>query len=441
MLIRSLAKRTDRLVARLVPGPAYLRMRGRVLMSLRRARAFTYRVGGAVSGRKGRGLLRIGDRVAGAILPRAAYLGLRKTAFRLLSGRMRKFRRGTSLQRLSVAAQGTPSVRVFGSPDAVATPIGRFFKCDGSGLEVTEALDEALARAPVRCKLVMCCAFLGRHRLLRHVVSEALASRYGVEIYWMLVGSTPEDLLFIQSLGRTTGRVAGFVAANNPLGAKWQAAVRYAGVYFESDLVGITGSDDIVSHALVDRIIDMREADVSLSRNNRLVRPALYGTQEWLLLVSGDQFREVPQLIRCNYSLEQGFEPLGAGRFYTAEFLKEVDYTIFEGNQNRCLDDRGYFSVRDRQRQVAYYGAEEGCLISVKGNWEQLNKLADILHAPQVTCREFSFEGYGLLEQQLSRPTREHLFRTGRIAFQLPFSAPAVGVVHPSGNAAAPTHQ
>lgn len=427
----TVARRLDRLSAAVLPHGLHLRLKTVAVCAVRWGTTRKGSRGSSLRESRIRPALRWADRMADAMLPRVLYLRLRRLGLRLFApspssqsawrAPWRRLRNGSAL-RISV---------LNGGRDDTATPIDRFLNCDGSERAATEELRYLLAFNRQPCKVVMCCAFRGRHRLLRHVVMESLSGRYGAEVRWMLVGSTPEDFLFIRSLGRTTGRVAGFIAQNRPLGAKWQSAVRYAGSYFDAELLGITGSDDIVSHHLIDSIIEMRSADAALCGESGLRSTALYGTQEWLVLVSGDQFKEVPQVIKCNYSLQEGFEPLGAGRFYAKEFLQEVDYLIFDGHLNRCLDDRGYFSVRDRGRQTAYYAVADGALVSVKGNWEQLNDLSSLLEAPQVSCQEYSFEGHRLLEQHLSQRTHGYLFRTGRITFQFPFSAPPTGVVPP----------
>ena len=265
--------------------------------------------------------------------------------------------------------------------------------------------------------LVLCCAFTGRHHIIRQVVAEAISDR-SRSIHWMLAGSTDEDAAFIETLAATTGRVTGFVCENRPLGRKWQTCLHTAFRHFRAPLYGIIGSDDIASHALLGYIIDTHRAAMSVPSSAAFV-PSLYCTLEWLVAHVDPRSDLAPGIVRCNYEYSSTFQPLGAGRFYTRAFLEECGGIIFDSDKDRLLDDRGFFEIRDRRKHIEYFTMEDGPLISVKGEWAQLNSFDALLEAPTVDVCEFTFEGYRLLRRTLSGSTLRFLFKPPRLEPQI----------------------
>jgi hypothetical protein len=275
---------------------------------------------------------------------------------------------------------------------------------------------------PVKCDVVLCCAFTGRHRVLRQVIQESFAAN--ARVNWMLVGSTREDEQFIAALATSTGRVAGAALKNRPLGRKWQSCISLARAHYDAELFGITGSDDILSSRLLNSIFErMRSNKEKAAEIGATFSPSVYATLEWVVVVTDSSHAAFPQIFKCNYRYEDAFQPLGAGRFYTAAFLREVEGRIFESSLDRLLDDRGYFLVRDHGKLVDYHTIEDGPVISVKGAWSQLNSVDDLISAPQLNVREYSFEGHHRLQESLSPAVLKFLFKPGRIATQLSFSS------------------
>lgn len=279
--------------------------------------------------------------------------------------------------------------------------------------------------------LVLCCAFTGRHHIVRQIVSEAVLNRER-NVHWMLTGSTDEDAAFIETLAATTGRVTGFVCENRPLGRKWQTCMHTAFSHFRSPLYGIVGSDDIVSHTLIAYIIDTHRAAVSVPSSAAFV-PSLYCSLEWLVAHIDARSDLALGIVRCNYEYSSTFQPLGAGRFYTRAFIEECNGIIFESDKERQLDDRGFFEIRDRRKHIEYYTMEDGPLISVKGDWAQLNSFDALLDAPTVDVREFTFEGYRLLERTVGDSTRRFLFKPPKSEAQIvPFTVDDAFFVTPT---------
>jgi len=261
-----------------------------------------------------------------------------------------------------------------------------------------------------KADLVLCCAFKGRQELVRKIIHESLSDP-SLKISWMLTGSTPEDAAFIYALASSTGRVAGFICANRPLGRKWQSCVQRAHQYYDAPLFGIVGSDDIVSHRLLGHIIRKHRKNYETKKLSQFM-PALYCSLEWLVCHIDPLAPLSPNIVRCNYEYSTTFQPLGAGRFYTREFLEDCGGIIFESDKNRLLDDRGYFEVCQRNGHIEYYTMEDGPLICVKGKWTQLNSFDALLDAPTVDLQEFTFEGYALLKESLDPSTLKYLFQS-----------------------------
>ena len=120
--------------------------------------------------------------------------------------------------------------------------------------------------------------------------------------------------------------------------------------------------------------------------------------------------------------MQSAFQPLGAGRFYTRGFLDSCGGTIFDSTLDRLLDDRGFQRIIDQGGSVEYFSIEDGPLISVKGDWGQMNAFDAFLEADTLVLDEFSFAGQALLRESLSSATFRFLAKQDRMAPQFNFS-------------------
>ncbi|MGE4192990.1 MAG: hypothetical protein AB7E51_06350 [Pseudodesulfovibrio sp.] len=296
-------------------------------------------------------------------------------------------------------AASEPSHGPVGGRD-LAEPEGPVILCTGGTVGIGD-----LETVRVRCPVVVCCAFHGRHEVLELVVRESLHA--DVAVHWMLAGSSDEDRGFMERLAGETGRVSGLVCDNAPLGRKWQTCVRAAHRLYDADLYAITGSDDILSHRLIEHVVRSREADLAKPAG---VGPDFYCVTGWL--VHGEAPGFDPMLLKCSYRWEKAFQPLGAGRFYSRQFLDRVSGLVFDSGRARGLDGRGYGLVRELGGLVAYCTVEDGPVVSIKGEWEQLNRLETFFRVDTLLIEECSFEGYRLLRESLHPETFARLFAT-----------------------------
>ena len=115
-------------------------------------------------------------------------------------------------------------------------------------------------------------------------------------------------------------------------------------------------------------------------------------------------------IIKCSYKGKTALEPLGAGRFFSAEFLELANYTLFDESLNRLLDDFGYEEILRLGAGVEYYGIDEGVVFMVKGDWEQMNDWHAVTTADTVSSTEYSFKGYEILRRMLSKEVFDQIF-------------------------------
>lgn len=268
----------------------------------------------------------------------------------------------------------------------------------------------------IPCDLVICCAFTERHKILASAILESFQSKYKNSIHWVLCGTTKEDKLFIENMVKTTGRVSGFICPNHPLGQKWQHCVSFANQHYHAQLYSIIGSDDLMSSKLIDYILHTHR----INQGRRRI-PALYATPDWLVLVNDLSNFAAPQIFRCTIRPSEHFQPIGAGRFYTYNFLQQVGFEIFDVKLSRLLDDLGYFKVKKAGHLIKLYTVEDAPLISVKGSWSQLNTVRDFFSAKTLELNEFSFKGYEIIKGACSETTADYLFKQKDLVQHLSF--------------------
>ena len=134
---------------------------------------------------------------------------------------------------------------------------------------------------------------------------------------------------------------------NHPLGAKWQAGVDYERQFDPSHIV-ITGSDDLLSKNFFEK--------------NCNHYPCV-GFNQWFVWSNG-------KLYLLEYKPEQ---PLGGGRIYFRDKLKELDYQLFDKSKNKLLDDFAWYKSNS---WVVYKEPE---ILAIKGNWPVMNPV-DLKH-------------------------------------------------------------
>lgn len=148
-------------------------------------------------------------------------------------------------------------------------------------------------------------------------------------------------------------------AENSPLGKKWQAGVTEA-YKIGADPVIITGSDDILERKFVEK------ACAWMQKGFHFV-----GVNHWY--VYSDKLYHFEYLSHM---------PLGGGRCYSLEFLRQFNGDIFEKKQ-RHLDDLGWNRVKfTNVKRIVF---SDPLILSIKGNWPVMNKAEDFFKSKN--CR------------------------------------------------------
>lgn len=150
--------------------------------------------------------------------------------------------------------------------------------------------------------------------------------------------------------------------ANNPLGAKWQAAVDYAH-HIEHDWLCITGSDDVIE-------VDEEALAATLEGCD------MAGLWSWNIYDGKHTYL-------ATYTHRR--QPLGAGRFYSRRILVKMRYHLFDVTREKHLDDTGYRNAL-RCGAVCRLETELAGLkvVSLKGLWEQINPMSKIMGSRNV---------------------------------------------------------
>jgi len=265
--------------------------------------------------------------------------------------------------------------------------------------------------APIRggdFSIVLCCAFQDRHVCIRLLAEEIIATSDRIGL--ILCGSTEDDARLIEHLSSKSPQIGGVTCENTPLGRKWQTCVDVARRTSHAEAYGIIGSDDIPSAKLL-RLIEGRVKEPM--GNQR--QAGLHAPMEWMAWDVGGQSETAPGLYKLNYCLDSQSQPLGAGRFYSRDALDECDWLLFDVKKSRNLDDMGFAQILHQGSSVQFYSVSEGPLVSLKGDWAQLNSLSMIFEATTVDAQEFSFAGANLIRESFASEAMQRLLRTGRV--------------------------
>lgn len=234
-------------------------------------------------------------------------------------------------------------------------------------------------------ELVVVIAFHGRrHEVLELLIKElSQSSTDGLALKAILVCSTKEDQCFVAKLKEKYHFVTAKSHPNQPLGAKWQAGVEEAR-QFNPNFLMIMGSDDIMSaHFLTNALQLMRRNDVDPGFD--LIAPS-----SWHLYDCDSNSSYIGSLWELTYQNHQPV-PLGAGRIYSSVILDRFDWHLFHPSLKSRLDSLGFQQVIEHQGNVYRLPLFMGTILSVKGNWSNLNSTDKILTAAAIRSKSIDF--------------------------------------------------
>ncbi len=219
--------------------------------------------------------------------------------------------------------------------------------------------------------LVAIIAFQDRHNILRDIINEIFETQsHHLKIGVVLACSKDLDFQFAKEMQSNYKQVGVVHCKNNPLGNKWQIAINCARTLNPKTIM-IVGSDDFISSEYIYNNYKY------VCENNSNV---MLGAKSWYMLDyrANKSLHEMP-IWKISYKNHISM-PLGAGRIYNAAFLDEINWQIFDRNLNTALDNKGYDTVLNKNKLVVYADDREGFILSIKGNWQAINSLKDILY-------------------------------------------------------------
>lgn len=166
-------------------------------------------------------------------------------------------------------------------------------------------------------------------------------------------------------------QVTVIVNRNEPLGEKWHVGARHAALYFKADPLIILGSDDLLTTEYVQNISNMM----------RRMKVDFIGINQWWLLDEKNDDLYLMEYARKDF-------PLGGGRAYSQKLLQKLDYTVFDSNKFKHLDDFGWYAAKDSG--LPYLMIQEATtkglnIASIKGDWPTMNTADAILKA--TSCK------------------------------------------------------
>lgn len=230
-----------------------------------------------------------------------------------------------------------------------------------------------------------------RINILSDIIEESFNAQ--LNISWLIVGSTDLDLKFIDSLKiKYPNKINGFLEKNNPLGKKWQSVI-FASEGLDYNLLGITGSDDLIFYKTYENVYKRYK---NLNKNSfGSSNIGLYCFNDWYVL-------EKNNIIKAQY-YNNSFQPVGASRFYTKQFLNHIKFELFDVEIDKLLDDKGFYQI---QRNGFYYDLlntnEDGGFVSIK-NGPAINSYLSIKNSENILVDENKQEHEVIICNNLSK--------------------------------------
>ena len=154
--------------------------------------------------------------------------------------------------------------------------------------------------------------------------------------------------------------ITAFICPNKPLGAKWQYPISFCtdSQWFqewELNPLIICGSDDILGDGFIKRACELVE------QGNHFI-----GLQRFWQHHKGRAYL-------CDYLPHM---PIGGARVYSGEMLKKINYSVFDPNADRHLDEWGWNKARTSLLKVKWVRdtEKEGLEVhAIKGDWPVMN--------------------------------------------------------------------
>ena len=227
--------------------------------------------------------------------------------------------------------------------------------------------------------LIICIAIYRRKKLLKQSIDliNSFISDLPFTVGIVLVYSLDDDYNFITEYDN----VHYHYSPNSPLGSKWLSGVLYSRLYSPKTIM-ILGSDDMVSKNYL------------IYGYNKIVKENYYlvYSDKWYTYDSNNKklfISKYKQTKRPRYG------GIGAGRFWSTEFLDLYRGRIFDPLLNKSLDTFGpllfyYQKSLDTQYEIKILASKECGILLYKGKHKCFNSLNVILKSQQISNTPFS---------------------------------------------------
>jgi len=217
-------------------------------------------------------------------------------------------------------------------------------------------------------------AFQDRHEILEKNIKSLKLQITQYTFGIILIGSL-SDRSFTENIKSKYENVYCLCIPNNPCGAKWQMGVYYSRLFNPKSIV-ILGSDDILSKNYLE-----------VNHKYILDRYDLVGKRSWYTIKHGNK-----NLYDMSYTNKIKIT-LGSGRMYSKIILDKINWLIFDFLKDRGLDNYGEVLVNKNYGKILCVN-DESSVLSVKGNWEQMNNFDSLKQVSLGTNKRINIIEY-----------------------------------------------
>lgn len=170
--------------------------------------------------------------------------------------------------------------------------------------------------------VIVLTAMQGRHETVKYCFDK-MPNLFKVVMY-----STEEDYRFLNQFKN----VKAYKVPNDPLSNKWNSGIKMLEKY-DFDKVILLGSDDYVDKDFVEFVDSDKDHD-------------MIGFVDLYFENKGKRY------YWGGYVGHRRGEPAGAGKTYTKDFLKKLNFDLFPPSKNRSLDGLSWIKVKKAKANV-----------------------------------------------------------------------------------------
>ena len=204
-------------------------------------------------------------------------------------------------------------------------------------------------------KVIVLSAMHGRHQVVSYCLDKIPITDV------VMVFTTREDKIFL----RSKNILKSVYARNEPLSYKWETGLS-ALKNIDFDVVILLGSDDYIDEKFINYVVDNIKGydmlcfkDIYFENNGKMYY--------W-----------------SGYENERKGEPIGAGKAYTKEFLRRINFSLFKVAKNKSLDGLSWRICKNAKAKILLSSVKENdlmlCDVKTWGGITSFNKIKHLLN-------------------------------------------------------------